>query len=148
MCCDVNIEHKNKLKLMLHHIKFYFVTSTHTFPQSQHLISLQDKDSQNIFSHTPPLSTGEIGLNLMKANFLRESKMGKSNVFHPWFFFLEVFWTSRTILFNIIIRVLSCVLKPKVREVAFHKKAPSFFSYSECSFDTKVCMNIETLSKR
>lgn len=86
MCCDVNIEHKNKLKLMLHHIKFYFVTSTHTFPQSQHLISLQDKDSQNIFS-PPPLFTGEIGLNLMKANFLRESKMGKSNVFHPWFFF-------------------------------------------------------------
>lgn len=53
MCCDVNIEHKNKLKLMLHHIKFYFVTSTHTFPQSQHLISLQDKDSQNIFLPPP-----------------------------------------------------------------------------------------------
>lgn len=88
MCCDVNIEHKNKLKLMLHHIKFYFVTSTHTFPQSQHLISLQDKDSQNI---SPPLFTGEIGLNLMKANFLRESKMGKSNVFHPWFFFFRSF---------------------------------------------------------
>lgn len=126
LCCDVNIEHKNKLKLMLHHIKFYFVTSTHTFPQSQHLISLQDKDSQNIFS-PPPLFTGEIGLNLMKANFLRESKMGKYNVFYPWFFFQKFSELLAQFFFKIIIRVLSCVLKPKVREVAFHKKAPSFF---------------------
>lgn len=84
MCCDVNIEHKNKLKLMLHYIKFYFVTSTHTFPQSQHLISIQDKDSQKyIFTH--PFSPEKSAW--MKANFLRESKMGKSNVFHPFFFF-------------------------------------------------------------